>query len=291
MRIEGQPRDLGGFSVRRLLPQAQRRSLGPFLFLDHLGPADFAAGEGVDVRPHPHIGLSTLTWLMEGGLMHRDSLGTVQEIRPGEVNWMTAGRGIQHSERTPAALRAAGHRLDALQLWVGLPKADEAMAPAFAHHPAEALPTIAFDGARRTLVAGTAFGAVAPVDARSPLFAVDVEAEAGAKVAFPQDHAERGVYVVSGGAVMDDGTQVPAGTLLILPDGAGDARSLTCEGPARLMLLGGAPLEGPRHLWWNLVASDMALIDAAKADWAAAPRGGRFGTVPGETEWIPLPPR
>jgi len=288
-QLAGQSRDLGGFSVRRLLPNPRRRSLGPFLFLDHLGPASFAPGEGIDVRPHPHIGLSTLTWLFEGALMHRDSLGSVQEIRPGEVNWMTAGRGIQHSERTPPDLRAAGHRIHALQFWVGLPRADEAMAPAFAHHPADALPSISFDGARRTLVAGTAFGAVSPVEARSPLFAIDVEAEAGARVAFPSDHRERGAYLVSGEAAMDDGTPMGEGSLLLLPDGGGDARFLTTSGPARLMLLGGAPLDGPRHLWWNLVASDRARIEAARVDWAAAPVGGRFGSIAGESEWIPAP--
>lgn len=285
-RIEGQARDLGGFSVRRLLPHHRRRSIGPFVFFDHLGPADFAAGEGIDVRPHPHIGLATVTWLFEGRLRHRDSLGTVQDIEPGAVNWMVAGRGIQHSERTPPEMRARPHRINAIQTWVALPKAHEADPPAFAHHPAATLPTLSFDGARATLIAGTAWGAASPVAVLHPIFHVAVEGEAGALLPLPDTHAERAVYVVAGSVALGDETAA-AGTLMVL-DAA--ARTLRFLEDGRVMLFGGAPLDGPRHIWWNLVASDPAMIEAAKADWAAAPRGGRFGTVPGESEWIPLPP-
>ncbi len=283
--IQGKPRDLGGFSVKRLLPHHSRRMVGPFIFFDHLGPADFAPGEGIDVRPHPHIGLSTVTWLFEGALRHRDSLGFVQDIRPGAVNWMTAGRGIQHSERTPPAERAAGHRIHAIQTWVALPKPHEADPPAFTHHPAETLPSLPLAGARATLIAGTAFGAAAPVAFSHPIFYVHVEGAAGAEVALPEDHAERGIYVATG-AILMEGNRYPAGTLLVVEPGP--RRFIMLEA-GHLMLFGGAPMDGPRHIWWNLVASDPAAIEAAKEDWARAPQGGRFGTVPGETEWIPLP--
>jgi hypothetical protein len=288
LRIEGKPKDLGGFSVARLLPHHARRLVGPFIFFDHIGPADFAPGAGIDVRPHPHIGLSTVTYLFEGGLRHRDSLGTEIDIGPGAVNWMTAGRGIAHSERTPPELRAAGHRIHGIQSWVALPRADEAMAPAFDHHPAETLPSIAFDGARRTLIAGTAFGAVSPVKFGHPTFYVDVEAQAGAKVYLPGDHAERALYVATGAVTMLDGERVGAGMMLVLADGGGEA-GFTADAASRVMLLGGAPMDGPRTVWWNLVASEQRLIEAAKADWAAQEPEGRFGRVPGETEFIPLP--
>lgn len=283
--IEGKPRDLGGFTVRRLLPHHSRRMVGPFIFFDHLGPADFAPGEGIDVRPHPHIGLATVTFLFEGALRHRDSLGIVQDIRPGAVNWMTAGRGIQHSERTPPAERAAGHRIHAIQTWVALPKPHEADPPDFAHHPAETLPSITLAGARCTLIAGTAFGATSPVRFPHPIFNIHVEAEAGAEVYLPDEHAERGLYVASG-AILMEGSRYPAGTMLVVEPGP---RRFEVLEPGHVMLFGGAPMDGPRQIWWNLVASDPAAIEAARADWAAAPQGGRFGTVPGETEWIPLP--
>jgi redox-sensitive bicupin YhaK (pirin superfamily) len=288
LRIEGKPKDLGGFHVARLLPHHRRRMVGPFIFFDHLRPAAFAPGAGIDVRPHPHIGLATVTYLFEGGLRHRDSLGTVMDIGPGAVNWMTAGRGISHSERTPPDLRAAGHRIHGIQSWVALPKGHEQVAPAFDHHPADTLPTLTLDGARRTLIAGSAFGARSPVGFAHPCFYIDVEADAGATVHLPHDHAERALYVAEGAVVMHDGAAVGAGTMLVLPDGGGEAwfRSVT---PSRVMLLGGEPMDGPRLVWWNLVASEQALIDAAKADWAADPFGGRWGPVPGETEFIPLP--
>jgi redox-sensitive bicupin YhaK (pirin superfamily) len=288
MRIEGKPRDLGGFSVARLLPHHSRRMVGPFIFFDHLGPAEFAPGTGIDVRPHPHIGLATVTYLFEGALRHKDTLGTVLDIGPGAVNWMTAGRGIAHSERTPPELRAAGHRIHGIQSWVALPKADEQCAPAFDHHPADTLPQLTLEGATATLIAGTAWGHTSPVRFGHPTFYVDVIAEAGATVELPGDHAERAIYVAEGQVTTDAGEVVPAGTLLVLPDGGG-AASFRADGPSRVMLLGGAPMDGPRLIWWNLVASEQALIDAARADWAAAPFAGRWAPIPGEAEYIPLP--
>jgi hypothetical protein len=284
-RIEGSPRDLGGFSVKRLLPHHKQRSVGPFVFFDHLGPAGFAAGTGIDVRPHPHIGLATVTWLFEGSLRHRDSLGTVQDIHPGAVNWMTAGRGIQHSERTPPEVRERPHRIHAIQTWVALPKAHEDAAPSFSHHPADSLPRVDLGGATGTLVAGSAFGAVSPAPVLHPTFYVAVEGAAGAEVCLPDEHAERGVYVV-GGTIELAGERADAGTMLILAPGTIAFRMLS---DGKVMLFGGAPIDGPRHIWWNLVASDPAMIEAAADAWAEAPVGGRFGHVPGEEEWIPLP--
>ncbi|WP_448579268.1 pirin family protein [Thermaurantiacus sp.] len=285
LRIEGRARDLGGFSVRRLLPHAERRSVGAFIFFDHLGPADFPPGQGIDVRPHPHIGLATLTYLFEGALRHRDSLGNVRDIRPGAVNWMTAGHGIQHSERTPPEERAAGHRIHALQTWLALPRAHEEMPPAFSHHPAASLPQIPQKNARMTLIAGTAFGLASPVPVLHPTFYLAVEGEAGADIALPDEHEERGIHVVAG-EIEVAGQRAAEGTMLVLEPGPARFRMRT---DAKVMLFGGAPLEGPRHLWWNLVASDPALIRRAARDWKAQPVGGRFGAVPGETEWIALP--
>lgn len=285
LRIDGRARDLGGFAVRRLLPHPDRRAVGPFIFFDHLGPADFAPGEGIDVRPHPHIGLATVTWLFEGALRHRDSLGTLKDIHPGAVNWMTAGRGIQHSERTPPAERAAGHRIHAIQTWVALPRAHEAAEPAFAHHPAESLPVIHKPGARLTLIAGTVLGAVSPVAFPHPIFYVQVEGEAGAEVQVPDEHEERGIHVASG-AIRVGEAILGAGSMLIVAPGP--CRFQVVE-PGHVMLFGGAPLDGPRHLWWNLVASAPEGIREAARDWQERPVGGRFGEVPGESEWIPLP--
>ena len=279
--LTGATRDLGGFSVARVLPQARLRAVGPFVFFDHLGPADFAPGTGIDVRPHPHIGLATVTYLFDGALNHRDSLGTVVDIAPGAVNWMTAGRGIVHSERTPDRARAVGQRMHGIQSWVALPDDATEVAPAFAHHPADSLPSIAFGGAKRTLIAGTAFHASSPVATHSPLFYIDIEAEAGASVALPGDHEERAVYVVSG-AIELDGTRHASGTMVVLAPG-GEAAFTTAE-PTRAMLLGGTSV-GPRHIEWNFVAATQDRIEAAKADWVA----DRFPRVPGETEFIPLP--
>jgi redox-sensitive bicupin YhaK (pirin superfamily) len=279
--IEGRRRDLGGFSVSRILPSPKLRHVGPFVFFDHMGPADFAPGTGVDVRPHPHIGLATVTYLFEGAFTHRDSLGTVIDIEPGAVNWMTAGRGIVHSERSPPALRATGHRLHGIQSWVALPQADAETFPAFAHHPADTLPAITIDGARRTLIAGTAFGATSPVHALSALFYMDIEAEAGAKVYLPHEHEERAVYVVEGAIELDQ-VRYDAGAMVVVAPGELFWTALT---RARVMMLGGAPLDGPRIIDWNFVSHDPARIEQARDDW----RQGRFEMVPGETEFIPLP--
>ena len=288
LKIESKPKDLGGFTVGRLLPHHSRRMVGPFIFFDHIGPADFAPGTGMDVRPHPHIGLATVTYLFEGKIHHKDSLGSDLDIGPGAVNWMTAGRGIAHSERSPPEARAAGQRLHGIQSWVALPKADEECPPDFVHHPADTLPTITIDGARRTLISGTAFGAASPVRFSHPNFYIDVEADAGATVHLPPEHAERAIYVATGRVTTDGGEVVPAGTMLVLPDGGGEAFFVADEA-SRVMLLGGAPMDGPRLIWWNLVASDQRLIDEAKAEWKAGPFGGRWPAVPGEVEFIPLP--
>ncbi|TPE60438.1 pirin family protein [Sandaracinobacter neustonicus] len=288
LRIEARPRDLGGFEVARLLPFHSRRLVGPFIFFDHIGPSEFPAGSGMDVRPHPHIGLATVTYLFEGKIRHKDSLGSDLDIGPGAVNWMTAGRGIAHSERTPPDLRASGHRLHGIQSWVALPKADEECPPDFVHHPADTLPSITIDGARRTLIAGTAFGAVSPVKFSHPSFYIDVDAKAGATVHLPPEHVERAIYVAAGHVTLNSGEAVPAGTMIVLPDGGGEAYFTTDE-PSRVMLLGGAPMDGPRLIWWNLVASEQRLIDEAKAEWKAGPFGGRWPEIPGEHEFIPLP--
>mgnify|MGYP000501252143 CR=1 FL=1 len=282
--------DLGGFSVRRVLPSAGRRMVGPFIFFDHIGPAEFPPGKGVDVRPHPHIGLATLTWLFDGGLGHRDSLGFDIEIHPGALNWMTAGRGIVHSERTAPATRAAGHRLHGIQSWVALPEHHEETDPAFDHYPADAMPVIEQDGVRMILIAGSAFGETSPARVCSPIVYLQADLQDGARVTLPAEWGERAVYVVEGEAEIG-GEVFAYRNMAVLADGA-DAE-VTARGPARLMLLGGAPL-GKRTIWWNLVASDPAKIEAAKADWSAAiasgfPAEGRFTLPPDEGEHIPLP--
>jgi redox-sensitive bicupin YhaK (pirin superfamily) len=288
--VRGRATDLGGgLTVLRVVPTAAQRSVGPFVFVDHIGPADFAVGRGVDVRPHPHIGLATITYLYDGALLHRDSLGTVQPIVPGDVNWMLAGRGIVHSERTPAATRALPHRLHGMQTWIALPEAHEDHAPAFEHHPAATLPQIERAGAVIRVIAGHAFGARSPVGVLSPLLYCSVELLAEAKFVVTPEHEERAIYVVAGSVRVDD-QQAERGTLVVLEPGL-DV-TVTAETASTLMLLGGAPV-GPRHLHWNFVASTRERIDAARAEWArygdVAARG-RFGSVPAEDEFIPLPP-
>lgn len=282
MVIEGRERDLGGFSVRRILPYAKRRTVGPFIFVDHLGPATFAPGVGMDVRPHPHIGLATVTYLFDGAIQHKDSLGNDQRIEPGAVNWMTAGSGIVHSERTPADLRASGFSIHAMQTWVALPRAHEDSAPGFFHHPASTLPSLMLDGARRTLIAGDAFHATAPARVFSRMFYVDVEGISDALVHLPDDHIERAVYVAAGTILMDGQSFGPGQMVIAAP---GSTACFTCQGPVRAMLLGGDPVDAPRTLFWNFVHSDPARIEQAKDDW----KQGRFAQVPGETEFIPLP--
>jgi redox-sensitive bicupin YhaK (pirin superfamily) len=276
--------DIGGFEVRRALPARERQMVGPFIFFDQMGPGEFLAGKGLDVRPHPHIGLSTVTYLFEGEILHRDSLGSAQPIRPGDVNWMTAGRGIAHSERTDPALRSRSNRLFGIQSWVALPKPQEEMAPAFVHHPSATLPLAEEDGMRLRLIAGTGWGLTAPVATASPLFYADAALSPGAALPLPEEHEERGAYVVQG-AVEVAGTLFEAGRMLLFRAGDRLALRAGSEG-ARLLLLGGAAMDGPRFIFWNFVSSSRERIERAKADW----RAGRFGTVPGdEHEFIPLP--
>jgi redox-sensitive bicupin YhaK (pirin superfamily) len=276
--------DLGGFAVRRALPTQDRRMVGPFIFFDQMGPGEFLAGGGLDVRPHPHIGLATVTYLFEGEIIHRDSLGSVQPIRPGDVNWMTAGSGIAHSERTDRAGRAHSNRLFGIQSWIALPQSEEETNPAFAHHPAATLPTLRDRGASVRLIAGEAWGERSPVAALSPMFYADVALDANAVVPLPQEHAERAAYVLEG-AIDVSGDRFEPGGMLIFR--AGDGLALRAVGgPARLLVLGGAPMDGPRHLFWNFVSSRHERIEQAKADWKA----GRFAKVAQDRqEFIPLP--
>ncbi|MBP7065642.1 pirin family protein [Ferrovibrio sp.] len=284
MLIQPRKQDLGdGFVVRRVLPFAKRRHVGPFVFLDHMGPAQFAPGQGLDVRPHPHIGLATVTYLFSGEILHRDSLGYLQPIRPGDVNWMTAGSGIVHSERTRDEVRAAGQLLHGVQAWVALPLEHEEIAPSFRHHPAASLPEWREGDATLRLVAGSYGGHVAPAQCLSPMFYIDLDLPQGASFTLNDEYAERAVHVSIGG-ISVAGTSYGESDLLVLREG--DAVTLTAEQPSRLMLLGGAPLDAPRQMWWNFVSSSKERIEQAKADWQA----DRFGKVPGESEFIPLPP-
>ncbi len=280
--IAPRDRDLGGFSVRRVLPAPKQRTIGPFIFFDHMGPADFPPGDGIDVRPHPHIGLATVTYLFEGDIVHRDSLGFEQPIRPGDVNWMTAGRGIVHSERTAPEVRAAGHRLNGIQSWVALPIADEETEPSFFHHPADSLPEIVQGPTTLRLIVGSAYGHTAPVKTFSPMFYLDAPMPAGALVALPADHEERAVYVADG-TVTIDGDTYTAGQMAVVAPGADI--SVEAVDASRIMLLGGEAIDGRRHIWWNFVSSSQERIEQAKDDWA----NGRFDTVPGDSEFIPLP--
>jgi redox-sensitive bicupin YhaK (pirin superfamily) len=286
-RIAGRSRDLGGFSVRRVLPIAHRKLVGPFVFFDEMGPAVFTPGGGIDVRPHPHIGLATVTYLFEGRIRHRDSLGSLQDITPGDVNWMTAGRGIVHSERTHPDDLANGYAIHGIQSWVALPAADEEIEPAFVHHPAASLPRVQRDGARLSVIAGRAYGAQSPVAVRSPTLYVAAELDAGAVLPVCGEHEERAVYVVSG-AVEIGGEAVPPGELAVLVPGA--EVTVISRSASRLMLLGGARLPEARTVWWNLVSTRPERIEQAKADWLRyGEAGSPFPAVPGEHEFIPLP--
>ncbi len=282
--IESRPRDLGGgLTVGRVLPFARRRMVGPFIFLDHMGPAAFQSGQGIDVRPHPHIGLATVTYLFDGEIHHHDNLGFSQKIWPGEVNWMTAGSGIVHSERTDPSFRSSGGPMHGMQAWVALPREDEETAPDFVHHGAEALPEMSGPGVWARLIAGSAYGLKNAVRTFSPLFYLHAELQRNAALALPGEHAERAAYVVSG-TVSHDGVRHEAGRLLVFS--AGGEPVVTAEdGPARLMLLGGANI-GPRFIWWNLVSSRQERIEQAKADWKA----GRMALPADDNaEFIPLP--
>ena len=276
-------RDIGGFDVRRDLPSSERRMVGPFVFFDQMGPATFTANSGIDVRPHPHIGLATVTYLFDGTIIHRDSLGSLQPIRPGDVNWMTAGNGIVHSERSDAELRKQPDSLHGLQLWVALPKKYEETDPDFTHYPAADLPSMEGDGIASRLIAGAAFGLTSPVKTFSDLFYLDATLEPDARIALDAQHEERAAYLVEG-TVEIEGTQFEAGQLLVFaPRRQIVVKAVT---PVKLVMLGGEPMDGPRHLWWNFVSSSKERIEQAKADWTR----DRFGLpVPGETEFIPLP--
>ncbi len=287
--LVGRIRDLGeGFTVRRVLPAARQQMVGPFIFFDQMGPKRFGPGEGLDVRPHPHIGLATVTYLFDGVIRHRDSLGFRQDIRPGDVNWMTAGRGIVHSERTPDDLRAAGGSgVSGIQSWLALPRDAEEAEPEFVHHAAATLPCFTRDGAELCVIAGEAWGRRSPVRTYSRLFYVDALLTAGGGLDAPDGYEERAVYVADGAASVD-GVACAVGDLAVLRPGA--PVEIASPGGARLMLLGGDPIDGPRHVWWNFVSSSLERIERAKADWQ------RYGTapfpaVPGETESIPLPER
>ena len=277
--------DLGGFLVRRAVPTLQARSVGPFVFVDHMGPALFEPGRGIDVRPHPHIGLATVTYLWAGALRHRDTLGSVQDILPGDVNWMTAGRGIAHSERTPPDPRASGHAVHGMQTWVALPKSDEEVAPSFHHHAASSLPHREHAGARLRVIAGRGFGMESPVKVFADTFNVAVDLAADAELAIEAEAVERALYVLEGQAQLD-GCDIPDKHLLVLDRGA--RHVLRANTPLKAMLFGGEPLDAPRHMWWNFVSSSRERIEQAKVDWDS----GAFGLIPGDDqERIPLPAR
>jgi hypothetical protein len=275
--------DLGGFQVRRAVPTLQARSVGPFVFVDHMGPAVFEAG-GVDVRPHPHIGLATVTFLWSGTITHRDTLGSRQDINPGDVNWMTAGRGIAHSERTPQTLRHGEHPLHGMQTWVALPHADEEAAPAFHHHPAASLPQQRRNGSWLRVVAGRGYGEESPVRVFADTLYVAIDLDTDAEIDLDDSHSERALYLLEGQAQLD-GADLPAMHLILLDPGT--RPKLRARSPVKAMLLGGEPLDGPRHLWWNFVSSSKERIEQAKQDWVE----GRFGNIEGDDEFIPLPDR
>jgi redox-sensitive bicupin YhaK (pirin superfamily) len=282
MVIVPRARDLGGFSVRRALPSSQRQMVGPFIFFDQMGPAEFLLGSGMDVRPHPHIGLSTVTYLFDGEIIHRDSLGTVLPIRPGELNWMTAGRGIAHSERTSPELRSIGTKLFGIQSWVALSANDEEAEPDFVHYGVEDLPVLEAVDKIVRVIAGSLLGASSPVKTSSPMFYADISLGAGASLPLDPDYDERAIYTVAGEVEIAGDVFGPAQLLVFRP---GDPITIRANTDARFMALGGEPMDGPRHIWWNFVSSRKDRIEQAKADWKMA----RFGPVPGDTEFIPLP--
>jgi len=277
--LDERPRDLGGFTVGRVLPAAARRAVGPFVFLDHMGPAD--ASPDFAVRPHPHINLATVTYLFAGEIMHRDSLGSAQLITPGAINWMTAGTGIVHSERAPAV--ATARDLHGLQLWVGLPKAHEDTAPAFAHTPVAAIPQVEDAGAQIRILAGSAFGATSPVKTLSPMFYVEVRLAAGARMPVPAEHTDRAVYVIEGAVLLGD-VRLAAKRMAVF--NRGSTPVIVAETDAHLVMLGGEPLDGPRYIWWNFVSSSQERIIEAAHAW----RERRFPAIPSDDrELIPAP--
>lgn len=284
LRIKPRIRDLGGFSVGRVLPAIERKTVGPFTFFDHIPAATLDAGQGMDVRPHPHIALATVTYLLEGEFIHRDSLGSLQTVRPGDINWMTAGRGIVHSERTdPEAMKRGGRRSHGIQLWVALPKEHEEVEPEFHHHDKDDLPRIEnLDYTARVLV-GRGWGRTSPVKTYSETFYIDVTAQSGAQVIIPDDYEERALFLL-GGSIKIGNQSFEGAQMLVFSKDA--PICVTAEAEARFVLLGGEPLDGPRFMWWNFVSSSQERIEKAKADWAE----GRFPKVPGdEKDFIPLP--
>jgi redox-sensitive bicupin YhaK (pirin superfamily) len=281
--IKGRARDLGGFSVRRVLPAPSAQMIGPFIFFDHLGPVSLAPGAGLDVRPHPHIALATVTYLFTGSIMHRDSLGFVQRITPGDVNWMTAGSGIVHSERSPEDERLRGVRAHGIQSWVALPDGHEEETADFQHHPCATLPSASRSGIELRVIAGEAFGRRSPVRVLWPTLYVDLMVAAGACVEIGADYTEQACYVAEG-EIEVAGIRGAEGELLVLS--SGDAVTLCARHSARVILLGGERFATPRFIWWNFVSSSRERIDSAKRQWAE----GRFASVPGESEFIPLPP-
>ncbi|MGJ3265171.1 MAG: pirin family protein [Salinarimonas sp.] len=277
-------RDIGAFEVRRALPSATKQMVGPFIFFDQMGPAEFLLGAGMDVRPHPHIGLATVTYLFDGEIMHRDSLGTELPIRPGALNLMTAGRGITHSERTSADLRTTGSKLFGIQSWVALGEKDEEGEPGFVHYGADALPVLEGEGKSVRLIAGSALGAASPVATSTATLYADATLAAGSVLPLDADYEERAIYTVAG-EIEIAGDRFGPGRLLVFRPG--DRIAIRAVSDARLVVLGGEPMDGPRYIWWNFVSSRRERIEDAKNDW----REGRFASVPGETEFIPLPER
>lgn len=274
--------EVAGLPILRPLPAAQCRSVGPFVFFDHMLASAYPPGQGMDVRQHPHIGLSTLTYLFEGELQHKDSLGSDQRVQPGDVSWMTAGAGVAHVERTPAELVARGSRIHGLQVWLALPREEEERAPSYSHHSAASLPQQDALGVRIRLVAGSGFCLESPVPVLSPTLYADVHMEAGATLLVPTEHPQRALYLLDGEVLLDD-QPLAINTLTVLPEGV--EYSLAACGSAHLVIIGGAPLDGPRRMNWNFVSSDPQRIDAARARWAA----GDWPHVPGETTRIELP--
>ena len=283
LEIVPRTRDIGAFEVGRVLPTARRRTVGPFIFFDQMGPAVLPAGTGMDVRPHPHIGLATITYLFEGAILHRDSLGNVQLITPGDVNWMTAGRGIVHSERSDPELRKGEQRVHGLQLWVALPTEHEEVAPDFTHYPKSALPVLDGDGVDARLIAGTLFGKTSPVKTLSNLFYADIKLRPGAVFTLEADYEDRALYLVSG-RVEIDGRVIEPGRMLVFRPGS--AVAIKAAGDASFVVLGGEPLDGPRHIWWNFVSSRPERIEEAKTFW----RERLFNApIADDPEFIPLP--
>ena len=282
-------RDLGGFSVRRALPAPKRQMVGPFIFFDQAGPAEFLTGQGVDVRPHPHIGLGTVTYLFQGDFHHRDSTGADQIITPGALNWMVAGRGVTHSERTSSTARSGPNSLFGIQTWLALPESHEDVAPSFEHHGKEALPVVEDRGMSVRLILGTAYGETAPATMLSETFYADVKLMPGSRLPMPDDHEDRGIYIVEG-AITVAGQDFEAGQMMVFRPG--DRITVAAgERGARLMILGGATFNGPRYIWWNFVASSQERIERAKEEWRAANWGkGRFDLPADDrSEHIPLP--